>query len=134
MTKEGKIKILIWTNGVHNVIHYGLPREIDTLVQQMGRAGRDGEPSHELIIYVHKGQLRQVEEELVQLAKYSPCRRDILCASYGSKILKSWSNAHVLLYLRKLCKCELNDDCPYTNPCTFIWIARRFAWSNEPRI
>lgn len=79
MTKEGKIRILICTNsagmgvnfyGVHNVIHYGLPREMDTLVQQMGRAGRDGEPSHELIMYkCHKGQLKQVEEELVQLAK-----------------------------------------------------------------
>lgn len=76
MTKEGKIRILICTNsagmgvnfyGVHNVFQYGLQREMDTLVQQMGRAGRDGEPSHELIMYkCHKGQL---EEELVQLAK-----------------------------------------------------------------
>lgn len=96
MTKEGKIRILICSNsagrgvnffGVHNVFHYGLQREMDTLVQQMGRAGRDSEPSHELIIYkCHKGQLKQVEEELVQLAKDSQCRRDILCASYGSKI------------------------------------------------
>lgn len=73
--------------GVHNVIHYGLPREMDTLVQQMGRAGRDGEPSHELIIYkCHKEQLKQVEEELVQLAKDSRCRCDISCASYEAKL------------------------------------------------
>ena len=58
MAVDGKIRLLICTNsagmgvhfdGLHNITHYGLPREIDTFVQQMGRCGRDEQFSHELI-------------------------------------------------------------------------------------
>ena len=60
MAVDGKIRLLICANsagirvnfyGLHNIIHYGLPREMDTFVQQMGRCGRDGQFSHELILY-----------------------------------------------------------------------------------
>lgn len=110
MTKEGKIRILICTNsagmgvnfyGVHNVIHYGLPREMDTLVQQMGRAGRDGEPSYELIMYkCHKGQLKQVEEELVQLAKDSQCRRDIYALHMEAKLEKFFQCTCAVIFVK----------------------------------
>ncbi|XP_056004812.1 uncharacterized protein LOC130050092 [Ostrea edulis] len=124
MTKDGKIRILICTNSagmgvnfykVHNIIHYGLPREMDTFVQQMGRAGRDGEFAHELIIYkFHKGQLKRVEEELVQLAKDSKCRREILCSSYGCKREKVIPMHMCCDVCEKSCKCELN--CTDTHP------------------
>ena len=65
---DGDIRVLICTNAagmgvnlknVHNVVHYGLPRELDTFIQQMGRAGRDGHFSNELVIYkCHKGHLK----------------------------------------------------------------------------
>jgi ATP-dependent DNA helicase RecQ len=60
MAVDGKIRLLICANsagmrvnfyGLHYIIHYGLPREMDTFVQQMGRCGRDGQFSHELILY-----------------------------------------------------------------------------------
>lgn len=64
-SEDGQIRVLISTNaagmgvnfkGLHNVVHYGPPRDLDTLVQQMGRAGRDGEFSVEIILYKnHKG-------------------------------------------------------------------------------
>lgn len=59
MTTDGLICVLICTNasgmgvnfkGLHNIVHYGLPRQMDSFVQQMGRALRDGEFSQELII------------------------------------------------------------------------------------
>lgn len=71
MSVDGIIRILICTNSagigvnfenLQNIIHYGLPREMDTLVQQMGKAGGDGHFSHELILHkCHKGQLKLVE-------------------------------------------------------------------------
>ena len=68
MSKKGEIssaEMGVNFADVHNIIHYGLPREMDVLVQQMGRAGRDGVFSNELIIYkCHKGHLKQVEDEL----------------------------------------------------------------------
>ena len=80
MSRNGIIRVLICTNsagmGVNshlsNVIHYGLPHDMDTFVQQIGRAGRDGDFSHELILFkVHKGMLKKIDTELIQLAKDS---------------------------------------------------------------
>ena len=74
MTMDGDIRVLICTNAagmgvnfvdVHNIIHYNLPRQMDTFVQQMGRAGRDGQISDELIMYKNqKSHLKKVENEL----------------------------------------------------------------------
>ena len=96
MSSNGVIRVLICTNaagmgvnffGLCNVIHYGLPYQMDTFVQQMGRAGRDGEFSQELIIFKsHKGQLSKVESDLIKLVKDSEtCRHEILCSAYLTK-------------------------------------------------
>lgn len=79
MAEDGHIRILICTNsagmgvnfhGANNIIHYGLPREMDTFVQQMGRGGRDGSLANELVLYkAHKGHLKNVESDLVKLCK-----------------------------------------------------------------
>lgn len=68
MAKSGYIRVLICTNsagkgvnfyGVNTIIHYGLPRDMDTFVQQMGRGGRDGSFANELILFKsHKGHLK----------------------------------------------------------------------------
>lgn len=79
MEVDGKIRVLICTNsagmgvnfcGVHNIIHYGLPREMNTFVQQMGRCGRDGKFSNELILFKnHKGHLKKVESDMLKMVK-----------------------------------------------------------------
>lgn len=60
MNTDGTIRILVCTkaagmgvnfHGVNNIIHFNLPRQMDTFVQQMGRADRDGGQSHNLILY-----------------------------------------------------------------------------------
>lgn len=51
MNTDRTIRILVSTNaagmgvnfhGVNSIIHFNLPRQMDTFVQQMERAGRDG--------------------------------------------------------------------------------------------
>lgn len=127
MAKDGVIRVLICTNfagmGVNysflsNVIHYELPHEMDTFVQQMGRAGRDGHFSHELILFkVHKGMLKKIDPELVQLAKDSQCRRKILCNSYACSFQEVVPIHKCCDICEKKCSCG-EETCPEAHPAT----------------
>lgn len=91
---NGKIRVLICTNAagmgvnfqnVNNIVQYGPPRDLDNLVQQMGRAGRDGTQSNELIIY-KANQLKKVDDDVIKLLKSTvSCRRKIINEAYIQK-------------------------------------------------
>ncbi|KAK3108745.1 hypothetical protein FSP39_014687 [Pinctada imbricata] len=125
MSVDGKIRILVCTNAagmgvnyyqVHNVVHYGLPREIDTFVQQMGRGGRDGAPSNELVLFkVHRGRLKHMEPELIRFAKEnSVCRRKLFCLAFQTNC-EELTPLHICCDVcEKMCKCTL-ESCPETH-------------------
>ena len=57
---DGDIEILLATDsagmgvnfaGTSQIVYYGPPRDMDTLIQQIGRVGRSGEPSDYLLLY-----------------------------------------------------------------------------------
>ena len=105
--------------GVNNVIHYGLPREMDTFVKQMGRGGRDGELADELILYkTHKGHLKKVESDLVRLAKDdSKCRHKLLCSDYMVKSVAVSPLHNCCDVCEKQCSCG-GDECPRKHVAT----------------
>ncbi|XP_062606926.1 probable ATP-dependent DNA helicase RecS [Saccostrea cucullata] len=115
-SEEGQIRVLFCTNaagmgvnfkGLHNIIHYGPPRDLDSLTQQMGRAGRDNEFSNELILYKnHKGHFKKTDPEDLSLIKTdNQCRRSILCKAYSAP-------SHIYEQKHKCCDvCEKKCDC-----------------------
>lgn len=75
--KDGDIRVLIATNAagmgvnyaaVSSVITYGPPQDMDTLMQQIGRAGRDMSQASHLLIY-NGVQLRNIDTEVMIYVK-----------------------------------------------------------------
>lgn len=61
LNENGKCRLIFATNAlgvgvnfpnVRHIIHYGPPKEMEELVQKIGRAGRDSRPAFALIMYV----------------------------------------------------------------------------------
>jgi ATP-dependent DNA helicase RecQ len=87
---------------IRYVIHMNLPASLDAYYQEIGRAGRDGEPAEAILFYGYNDlrlrrtmidesdapeEIKQVERRrLDQLANYceaTTCRRNVLLSYYG---------------------------------------------------
>ncbi len=64
--------------GVRNVIHLGPPSDVESYVQETGRAGRDGQPSLALLLLTPRTH-RHTEKTMIDYAtNSSECRQDVL--------------------------------------------------------
>ena len=90
--------------GVTRVIHWGPPNDIETYIQQTGRAGRSGEPS-ECILQFGKGLMRYCDKKILQYVNNdSECRRTVLFSDF--KMYKAYSR-----------KCDCCDICASNCNC-----------------
>lgn len=87
---QGSVRIVIATSalgmgvdfkGLHRVINYGPPNDIESYVQAFGRAGRDGAHSEALLLF-HGRQLRLCEPEMLDFVKSTTCRREKILAFF----------------------------------------------------
>lgn len=56
---------------------FGLPSDIESYVQEVGRTGRDGLPSLATLIK-KKSDRRYIEKEMMTYANCTSCLRDVL--------------------------------------------------------
>ena len=85
---------------VRFVIHYDLPRSLEQYYQENGRAGRDGELSHALLLYSgadirkirffmedksdqEKATAERLLQEMIRYATTHRCRRQLLLSYFG---------------------------------------------------
>ena len=116
---NGKVRIVIATNalgmgvdikGLYNVINYGPPSDLESYVQEMGRAGRDGKNSEALLMF-HGRQLRQCAPEMLNYVKSNSCRRRQILDFFEDSSQGSVSDKKHLCCDVCAEDCTCGDDC-----------------------
>ncbi|XP_056001114.1 ATP-dependent DNA helicase RecQ-like [Ostrea edulis] len=91
--ENGTIRVLIATSaagmgvnykGINNVVHYGPPKDMDSFVQQLGRAGRDGCQALHLLIYNSRHTHKLDSDMKNYIENKDKCRRLQMLQSYDS--------------------------------------------------
>lgn len=99
-------------SNVRWVIHYNMPKNIESFYQEIGRCGRDGLPADTILFYSYADVMAQIEmfneatperrelldaklKRMKQYAEAESCRRRILLSYFNETITKDCGNCDV---------------------------------------
>ena len=100
---------------VHQVIHYGPPRQIVDFVQEIGRAGRDGKPAKSLLFYAG-GHLKKCEQIVKEYARTDTfCLQKLLLDKFGASTCDTNEPHNCCCICHLTCKC-LGKSCKVELP------------------
>ena len=123
--RNGKIRVLVATSAagmgvnfkdIGHVIIFGVPKNMDSFVQQFGRGGRDR--SHAMAILLFNGQqCRGIDNDMSEyIINKETCRRKVILKAYNTTVKESIL-AHLCCDIcDKKCTCDQEDCSSYTHP------------------
>ena len=91
---------------VRQVIHFGLPSDVESYVQETGRAGRDGHAAVATLVKKSIPGVKRNQDMLEYASNNSKCRRDILF-SYFDEYQRTFGAPLCMCcdVCAKLCQC-----------------------------
>ena len=106
--------------GVREIIHLDLPDDIESYVQETGRAGRDGSPALALLL-LKPGANRHAERSIVDYSLNSTeCRRDVLFRNFDRYVHVDMGKCLCCDVCAKSCVC---NSC-HIKHASFVFIGK----------
>jgi len=94
---------------VRHIIHVGAPEDIETYIQETGRAGRDGMQSAATLLLV-KGSRHQLDVHMKNyIANTKECRRNLLFKDFEGQIANARSACLCCDVCSRECNCGSCD-------------------------
>ena len=90
---NGIVRVVFATNAlgmgidvpnIRHVLHFGIPRDIEAFMQELGRAGRDNHPA-ENRLYYSSHHLNHISQDMKKYVKCQDCRRSVLLEHFGDE-------------------------------------------------
>ncbi|XP_022809284.1 Bloom syndrome protein-like [Stylophora pistillata] len=119
LDEEGTCRLIFATNAlgmgvnfpnVRHIILYGPPREMEELVQQVGRAGRDWEPATALLMF--NGQkTRNCDQQIKNLCNDTGCLREMMLADFDVSNFPNFKTHKCCINCHMECLCDKGKLC-----------------------
>jgi len=95
---------------IRRIVHYGIPADIESFVQETGRGGRDGLPAESVLFYSSANLgLSTVEESMKEYCRNTTrCRRQLLFNDFDQPIQEAISGCVCCDVCTDICKYYLN--------------------------
>ena len=107
---------------VRQVIHWGVPEDMESFIQETGRAGRDGKPSCSLLLYGRRElNKRRTSEQLIKYCRNEDnhCCRKTIFADFDDCERYSTSSSISKCMCCYVCK----QSCTCVPLSEFIWLS-----------